>query len=74
MDQNKTALERAFELARSGRHATAGDIARAVSGEGYSAAQLEGPALRRQLGAIIRQAKQAANAKRTEKDESAPPK
>lgn len=62
MDQNKTALERAFELANSGRFATAGDIARAVSSEGYSASQLEGPALRRQLGAIIKQARQVRKA------------
>ena len=57
MDQSKTALERAFELARSGRFATAGEIARAVSGEGYSASQLEGPSLRRQLTGLIKEAK-----------------
>ena len=61
MDPNKTALERAFELAKSGRYATAGEIARVVSGEGYSAAQLDGPALRRQRGAIIRHAIETAN-------------
>jgi hypothetical protein len=60
MDQNKTALERAFELARSGRFPTAGDISRAISQEGYSAAQIEGFALRRQLTALIKQARAAS--------------
>lgn len=57
MDQTKTALERAFELARTGRFARASEIAQAISKEGYSATQLEGPSLRRQINALIKDAK-----------------
>lgn len=61
MDQTKTALERAFELARSGRFATVSDIKRAISQEGYAVSQLDGGALGRQLSQIIK----TARAKRT---------
>lgn len=53
MDQNKTALERAFELARTGRYPTVELIRRAISAEGYFQNQLEGRDLMRQLRAII---------------------
>ena len=53
MDQNKTALERAFELARTGRYPTVELIRRAVSAEGYFKNQLEGRELSRQLREII---------------------
>lgn len=53
MDKNKTALERAFELARSGRYPTVEHIRRAVSAEGYFQNQLEGRELSRQLRGII---------------------
>lgn len=57
MDQSKTAVERAFELARSGKFANASEIKRTVSAEGYSAAQIDGPALMRQLRDILREAR-----------------
>jgi hypothetical protein len=57
MNQSKTALERAFEMARSGQYATLSDLSRALSREGYSATQLEGGTLRRQLGALIKASK-----------------
>ncbi len=53
MDQNKTALERAFELARSGRYPTVDTIRRAISAEGYFQNQIEGRELSRQLREII---------------------
>jgi flagellar biosynthesis/type III secretory pathway protein FliH len=53
MDKNKTALERAFELARSGRYPTVQLIRRAISAEGYSQNQIEGRELTRQLKALI---------------------
>lgn len=53
MDQNKTALERAFELARSGRYPTVELIRRAISAEGYFQTQIEGRELARQLRALI---------------------
>lgn len=55
MDQNKTALERAFELARSGRFQTVTELKKLVIREGYQASQLEGSQLSRQLAALIRE-------------------
>jgi hypothetical protein len=57
MDHRKTAIERAFELARTGKFANASEIKRAVSAEGYSAAQIDGPALMRQLRDLVREAR-----------------
>ncbi|MGN6488328.1 MAG: hypothetical protein ACTHLT_10990 [Devosia sp.] len=53
MDQNKTALERAFELARSGHYPTVEHIRRAISAEGYFQTQIQGRELTRQLKALI---------------------
>lgn len=53
MDQNKTPLERAFELARSGRYQTVSEVKRAVAAEGYAISQFDGPLLLRQLNEII---------------------
>lgn len=53
MDQNKTALERAFELARSGRYPTVESIRRAIGAEGYLQNQIQGPGLTRQLRELI---------------------
>lgn len=44
-----TALERAFELARSGECASVSDIRVRLKAEGLSANQIEGPVLIRQL-------------------------
>jgi hypothetical protein len=57
MDQNKTALERAFELARSGQYPTVEHIRRKVSGEGYLREQLQGASLHRQLKNLIEAAR-----------------
>jgi hypothetical protein len=54
MDNRMTAIERAFQLARSGRASTVAAIDRALKHEGYGARQIEGPALRRQLAALIK--------------------
>ena len=59
MEPNKTALERAFELARSGRYDTSHAIKTAVSAEGYSVTQITGRTLMKQLREII-QANQPA--------------
>jgi len=48
-----TALERAFQLARSGQVSGLSEIVEALGGEGYSANQIEGPSLRRQLTGLI---------------------
>ncbi|MGH9341281.1 MAG: hypothetical protein ACRD1R_17210 [Acidobacteriota bacterium] len=57
MDQNKTALERAFQLARSGNCASAENIRQALKSEGYFVDQLIGSTLKGQLRDLIREAK-----------------
>jgi len=54
MDPTATALERAFQLARSGDYPSVPDIKKQLSTEGYSAAQITGGTLLRQLLALIR--------------------
>lgn len=53
MDHTKSTLERAFELAKSGRYAGLGELRAAVKAEGYSTAQMEGPSLGRQLKRLM---------------------
>lgn len=52
-----TALERAFQLARSGEVSGLTEIRRALDREGYSGDQIEGPALKRQLAGLIKTAR-----------------
>ena len=59
MDQNKTAIERAFELAQSGTVTSVAAVKRTVVLEGYRVSQLEGRSLTRQLNALIRLAAEA---------------
>jgi hypothetical protein len=54
MDRNITALERAFQLARSGNHASVADIKKQLKTEGYLVAQITGPTLLKQLKALLR--------------------
>ena len=49
MDRRPTALERAFELARSGKCANVAQIRLQLKAEGYARDQLTGPALLRQI-------------------------
>jgi hypothetical protein len=49
-----TELERAFQLARSGRVAGLTDIITTLKRDGYSASQIEGPLLKRQLADLIK--------------------
>ena len=60
MDQNATALERAFQLAKSGHFATIDAIKRQLRAEGYVVATVTGTTLSKQLRALI-QASQAAS-------------
>ena len=53
MQFKKTALERAFELARSGKCLTIRLIAFQLYAEKYDISHLEGPALRKQLVELI---------------------
>jgi hypothetical protein len=57
MDLRKTALERAFELARSGKCLSFNDIVQHVKTEGYSLDQLAGPTLKKQLLELVVKAK-----------------
>jgi hypothetical protein len=57
MDQKMTALERAFQLARSGRVAGLTDIVSSLKRDGYSTNQIEGPVLKRQLADLIKAAR-----------------
>jgi hypothetical protein len=49
MDFRPTALERAFELARTGEFPGLGTVLDRLRAEGFSVSQVEGPALKRQL-------------------------
>ena len=56
-DFRMTCLERAFELARSGRVATVTELIRLLRREGYFTDQIEGPILLRQLQDLTRAAR-----------------
>jgi hypothetical protein len=56
-DQNVTDLERAFQLARSGRCGSMSDIRHQMKAEGYSTDRITGLGLARQLKAAIETAK-----------------
>ena len=56
-DGRLTALERAFELAKSGHCSSIEEILQCLKLEGYPLASMEGFALRDQLRAIIREAR-----------------
>ena len=53
MSTRPTALERAFQLAGSGRPATVADIKKALRSEGYASEQIDGRALHQQLRTAI---------------------
>ena len=57
MDHRMTAVERAFQLAKSGQVAEFSEIVKALRGEGYSVDQLQGPMLKRQLADLIKTAR-----------------
>ncbi len=56
MDVRKSALERAFELARSGTCANLAALKTRLDREGYASGQVYGPALAKQLNALIKDA------------------
>lgn len=57
METGKSALERAFELAKSGLCNDVNGIKRRLSFEGYAGSQVEGPMLTNQLKALIAEAR-----------------
>ena len=56
MEANRTSLERAFELARSGKVPSLQILQQRLTSEGYTNSQIEGPVLKKQLIAIIEKA------------------
>jgi hypothetical protein len=56
MDHNTTALERAFQLAKSGHCISIEDIRQQLKSEGYSTEHITGKSLTRQLKELIRSA------------------
>jgi hypothetical protein len=52
-----TTMERAFHLARSGKFTTITEVLTSLDREGYSAGQIQGPLLRRQLTDLIKAAR-----------------
>ena len=56
---NKTAIERAFDLARTGVYTEIGEIADRLSNEGYFTHTLTGPVLRAQLKGLMEAAQKS---------------
>jgi hypothetical protein len=54
---NVSAIERAFELAATGRYVTVTEIKRKLMREGYEYEQVAGPVLSKQLSAAITKAR-----------------
>jgi len=54
-----TAIERAFELAKSGRYVSVQEIKRVLAAEGYQAHQLVGQSLLDQLRELMRASRNA---------------
>jgi hypothetical protein len=61
MNQNLSALERAFQLAQSGAYTSVHHIKQRLAKEGYSAEQVNGPTLLAQLRSLIAAARSAVN-------------
>jgi hypothetical protein len=60
MESRPTALERAFELAKSGQCATVEEIKKKLKAEGLPAGQLTGKTLTKQLRELIKVAREQA--------------
>lgn len=54
-----TALERAFELAKTGDYATVSEVTKQLKSEGFAVSQITGPSLSRQLRELCANAIQA---------------
>jgi hypothetical protein len=57
MDHTVTALERAFQIAKSGHCASVADLKKQLRAEGYSTAQVTGRVLSKQLDELIKAAR-----------------
>ena len=64
MDSNVSTLERAFQLAATGRYLTVTEIKLALSREGYRHEMVDGPVLAKQLIGVMTKARAARAAQR----------
>ena len=64
MHDDQTAIERAFQLARSGRYASVRLILKTLETEGYLREQTDGKSLHRQIKGLILTAQRSQNAPR----------
>jgi hypothetical protein len=64
MDPKLSAIERAFQIARSGHASSVSEIKEVMRKEGYALEQISGLSLSRQLMAIITTARRKDNADR----------
>jgi len=62
MTSKPTAIERAFQLAKSGRYDATKSLRKALRAEGYSDFETDGPALQKQLREEIRLARESQQA------------
>ena len=60
MDHRVTALERAFQVAKSGKCSSVADLKKQLHAEGYSIAQITGRTLVKQLEVLIKMARRHA--------------
>lgn len=67
MRANVSAIERAFQLAETGRYLTVTEIKLRLHAEGYHHGQIEGPVLCRQLGEVMFKANAAHHSKPRDK-------
>jgi hypothetical protein len=58
MNIEVTALERAFQLAKSGNYFSVGEIKKRLRKEGFSIAQITGRTLTKQLTELIRESRE----------------
>jgi hypothetical protein len=65
MKPNVTSLERAFELAKSGRFRTTSEIKIRLRKEGYLSESVDGHTLLSHLSALIREARTASELNKT---------
>lgn len=59
MDTRKTALQRAFELAQTGKYLNVLEIIKRLKAENYNAEQVQGPALKKQLIQLIEKSRKS---------------
>jgi hypothetical protein len=63
MNSKPTAIERAFQLAKSGRYASVANLRKTLEAEGYPKEHFSGPTMRKQLEGLIRSAQGSQNAR-----------